>query len=60
MYIVIEKGTADSWNDAAIVTDENGKNLVFNTIEEAQIEADNCQSGVIVGDDSDYLPAIPY
>lgn len=48
MYIVIEKH--GGWEYAAIVTDENGNNKVFDTIEEAQKEADDCQDGIVIGD----------
>jgi len=50
MYIVIEKGTTGTWEYASIVIDENGNNKIFNTIEEAQIEADDCQDGIVIGD----------
>lgn len=46
MYIVIETHGGPEY--AAIVTDENGVNKVFDTIEEAQAEADDCQDGKIV------------
>lgn len=46
MYIVIE--THGGAEYAIIVTNEDGENLVFDTPEEAQIEADNCQDGVVV------------
>lgn len=48
MYIVIEK--LGGLEYAAIITDENGNNKVFNTIEEAQIEADECQDAIIVSE----------
>ena len=47
MFIVIE-----TWPDlesAAIVMDpESGKNMVFKTGSEAQVEADMCQEGKVV------------
>ncbi|MBP8982252.1 MAG: hypothetical protein KBG19_04375 [Bacteroidales bacterium] len=46
MYIVIETHGGPEY--AAIVTDENGVNKVFDTIEEAQAEADDCQDGKTV------------
>lgn len=49
MYIVIEKH--GGWEYAAIVTNEDGSNKIFDTIEEAQLEADECQDGIVVGDD---------
>ena len=45
MYIVIE--TFDLYYPT-IVTNEDGFPLLFNTIEEAQAEADNCQKGIVV------------
>ena len=46
MYIVIEKlGGAEY---AAIVTDTEGNNKVFETKGKAQIEADDCQDGIVV------------
>lgn len=45
MFIVIETHGGPEY--AAIVTDENGNNKVFETIEEAQAEADDCQDGKI-------------
>jgi hypothetical protein len=47
MFIVIEKH--GGWEYASIVIDENGNNKVFDTIEEAQKEADDCQDGIVVG-----------
>ncbi len=52
MFIVIEKGTGGFWQDATIVTDEDGKNKEFGTLEEAQAEADECQDGIVVGDET--------
>lgn len=46
MYIVIE--TLGGAEYATIVTTEDGDNKVFNTREEAQEEADECQSGLVV------------
>ena len=46
MYIVIEKHGGAEY--AAIVTNEEGQNLVFDTKEEAQAEADDCQDGIVV------------
>lgn len=45
-YIVIEKFGGAEY--ATIVIDENGKNKVFETIEEAQGEADECQDGIVI------------
>lgn len=46
MYIVLEcHGGAEY---AAIVTDEEGNNKVFETIEEAEKEYEQCQNGLIV------------
>lgn len=42
MYIVIECFDV-YW--PTIVTDEEGKPLLFDTLEEAQKEADDCQNG---------------
>jgi hypothetical protein len=33
---------------AAVVTDEKGNNLVFETLEAAEQEADDCQQGLVV------------
>lgn len=33
---------------AIIVTDEEGMNKIFNTPDEAQAEADDCQDGIVV------------
>lgn len=46
MYVVIEKFGGAEY--AAIVTDEEGNNKVFDTFEEAQAEADDCQDGIVV------------
>jgi len=48
MYIVIEKH--GGWEYAAIVTDRDGNNRIFDTIEEAQKKANECQDGIVVGD----------
>jgi hypothetical protein len=45
-YIVIE--TFGGAEYAIIVTDEDGNNLVVDTHEEAQDEADDCQGGLVV------------
>jgi hypothetical protein len=45
-YIVIETFGGPEY--AIIVTDEDGSNKVFDTKEEAQIEADDCQDGIIL------------
>ena len=45
-YIVIEKHGGPEY--AIIVTDEDGNNKIFDTPEEAQTEADDCQDGIIV------------
>ena len=45
MYIVIE---AHDINWPVIVTDEDGQPLIFNTEQEAQEEADECQNGIVV------------
>jgi hypothetical protein len=45
-YIVIEKHGGPEY--AIIATDENGNNLVFETPEEAEKEAGDCQDGLVV------------
>lgn len=45
-YLVIE--TFPELELATIVTDEEGKNIIFETEEEAQIEANDCQEPIIV------------
>lgn len=45
-FIVIE--TFGGANYATIVTNEDGENMIFNTREEAQAEADDCQDGIVV------------
>ncbi len=42
MYIVIEM-----FNIPTVVTNEDGEVLYFDTIEEAQVEADDCQDGKV-------------
>lgn len=46
MYIVIEKHGGPEY--AIICTDQEGNNKVFDTPEDAQREADECQDGVVV------------
>lgn len=46
MFIVIE--THGGAEYAAICTDTEGNNLVFDTREEAQTEADDCQQGIVI------------
>ncbi len=46
MYIVIEAHGGAQY--ATIVTNEDGENKVFDTQEEAQAEADDCQDGYVV------------
>lgn len=49
MYIVIEKH--GGWEYATICCREStGENAVFDTLEEAQDEVNNCLDGIIVGD----------
>lgn len=45
-YIVIELFGGAAY--ASIVTDENGNNQVFETFDEAEKEASDCQNGLIV------------
>ena len=45
-YIVIE--TFGGAEYAIIVTDEEGNNRVFDTLDAAQDEADDCQGGLVV------------
>lgn len=45
-YIVIEMFGGPEY--AIIATDTNGNNLVFETLEEAENEANDCQDGLIV------------
>lgn len=46
MYIVIEKFGGPLY--ASIVTDEEGNNKVFEDLFDAEIEADDCQDGIVV------------
>lgn len=46
MYIVIEKHGGPEY--ASICTDQDGNNLVFDTKEEAETEAADCQDGFII------------
>ena len=46
MYIVIEK--FDLRWPSIVVDMEEGSPLLFNTVEEAQAEADECQDGLVV------------
>jgi hypothetical protein len=45
-YIVIEAFGGAEY--ATIVMDEDGNNKIFDTEEEAQQEADDCQDGLVV------------
>lgn len=45
-FIVIECHGGPQY--AAICTDEEGNNLVFDTREEAETEANDCQDGLVV------------
>lgn len=45
-YIVIE--TFGGAEYAAIVTNEDGENKVFDSAAEAQEEADDCQGGIVI------------
>jgi hypothetical protein len=45
-YIVIETFGGPEY--AIIATDEDGNNLVFEELEKAEEEAENCQDGLIV------------
>ncbi|HVW98678.1 MAG TPA: hypothetical protein VHA56_22110 [Mucilaginibacter sp.] len=45
-YIVIEKHGGAEY--AAIVTDTDGNNKVFDTYKEAETEATDCQDGIVV------------
>jgi hypothetical protein len=46
MFIVIEKHGGAEY--AIIVTNEEGENKIFETREEAQVEADDCQDAIVV------------
>lgn len=46
LYIVIEMHGGAEY--ATICTDEEGNNKIFDTKEEAQVEADDCQDGRVV------------
>lgn len=46
MFLVIEAHGGPEY--AVIVTDEEGNNKVFDTPEEAQAEADECQDGKVI------------
>lgn len=46
MFIVIENHGGPEY--ATIVTDKQGNNRVFNTQEEAQKEANECQDGIVI------------
>lgn len=48
-YIVIEKH--GGWQYAGIVTDEDGNVKVFDSLEDAILEKEDCQDGIIVGDE---------
>jgi hypothetical protein len=45
-YIILESHGGAEYT--IVCTDENGNNLVFDTREEAEAEAAQCQDGVIV------------
>lgn len=45
-YIVIEKHGGAEY--AIITTNEDGENKIFDNLEEAQKEAEDCQDGMIV------------
>lgn len=47
-YIVIEKH--GGWEYAAIVTDQEGNVKIFDKLEDAEIEAFDCQDGIVVSD----------
>jgi hypothetical protein len=46
MYIVIE--TFDPYFPTIVVNPDDGMPLLFETEEEAQVEADQCQKGIVV------------
>lgn len=45
-YIIIERHGGPEY--AAIVTDQDGNNQVFDSYEEAQQEVDDCQDSMII------------
>jgi len=45
-YMIIETHGGPQY--AIIVTDTNGDNLVFETLEEAEKEAADCQDGLVI------------
>ncbi len=47
IYIVIEAFGGPEY--ATVVTDESGNNKVFDSLEDAQNEANECQVGIVVG-----------
>lgn len=46
MYIVIEKFGGPEY--ATIVTDIEGNNMIFGNKADAQLEAEDCQDGIVV------------
>lgn len=46
MYIIIELHGGPEY--AHILINEDGSNMVFNSIEDAELEAKNCQEPVII------------
>lgn len=53
-FIVIEK--SGGWEFASIIVNESGENKVFNTLAEAMEESDDCQDGIVVGDELVSMP----
>lgn len=45
MFIVVETFPVEN---SMVVTNEDGETMIFDTREEAQAEADDCQRGVVV------------
>jgi hypothetical protein len=45
-YIVIETHSGAEY--AIIVTDETGQNKVFDELQEAELEAADCQDGIVI------------
>jgi hypothetical protein len=45
-FIVLETHGGAAYT--AVCTDEDGNNLVFDTQEEADVEAANCQDGIVI------------